>query len=194
VTETANQDDFTIPGTFLCAWPDLQDPNFAHRVILMCEHSRHGAFGLVINDPLEVGTEVALEDHELLGQVEFPLYRGGPVGMENLQFLHRVPKQIPGGHMVCDDLWIGGDFEALAKYIHSAPEVALGNVRLFIGYSGWGAGQLEAEQESGSWVPAAAPSEEVFSSEPQFAWKRILQSLGEIGRELAEQPPDPRAN
>jgi putative transcriptional regulator len=186
--------EFVEPGTFLCAWPDLRDPNFAHRVIAMCEHSRHGAFGIIINDPLEVGTETLFAKHELLGKIEFPIYRGGPVDVESLQFLHRVPGQIPGGHLIAQDLWIGGDFEALAKYIHSSPEVAMGTVRLFVGYSGWGGGQLEDELASGSWVPAAAPLDEVFASEPEAAWKRILQGLGEIGRQLASQPPDPRAN
>ncbi|MDE0896181.1 MAG: YqgE/AlgH family protein [Planctomycetota bacterium] len=194
MTSETKDIEFVEPGTFLCAWPDLRDPNFAHSVIAMCEHSRHGAFGLVVNDPLEVGTETLLEKHDLLGSIEFPVYRGGPVDVGSLQFLHRVPKQIPGGHLIAGDLWIGGDFEALAKYIHSAPEVAMGNVRLFVGYSGWGAGQLEVELETGSWVPAGGAHDEVFASDPQGAWKRVLHGLGDIGRELASQPPDSRAN
>ncbi len=186
--------DFVDPGTLLCAWPDLQDPNFMHGVIVICEHSRHGAFGLVLNDPLDVGTETLLVNHKLLGQVEFPIYRGGPVEVGGLQFLHAVPEHIPGGHCIADGLWIGGDFDALARYVSANPEVAAGNVRLFVGYSGWGAGQLEQELQTGSWVPAAASVDEVFHPEPSTAWRRILQSLGAIGRELAEQPPDPRWN
>ena len=189
-----DQANFIEPGSFLCAWPDLQDPNFMHRVIAMCEHSRHGAFGLVLNDPLDVGTETLLTNHKLLGQIEFPIYRGGPVEVQGLQFLHRVPEAVPGGHCITEDLWIGGDFNALAEFIHKDPKAALDKVRLFIGYSGWGAGQLEAELESGSWVPAAVSIDEVFASESSTAWKRVLQSLGQIGKELSEQPPDPRVN
>ncbi len=182
------------PGSLLLAWPDLVDPNFMHRVILMCRHSDQGAFGLVLNDPLEVGTETLLASHSVLGTVEFPIFRGGPVDVGTLQYLHRVPEAIPEAQQVTDELWIGGDFDALASFIARDTERALGEVRLFLGYSGWGAGQLEGELTGGSWVPAAADTGEVFSSDPDGAWKRILRGLGDVGRDLSNQPPDPHWN
>jgi len=186
--------EFIQPGWLLAAWPDLMDPNFRHRVILICRHTEAGAFGLVLNDPLKVGTTLLLSGHPVFGKIELPVFRGGPVDVATLQYVHRLPDELPGAQQVSDELFIGGDFEALARLVERHPERALGEVRLFLGYSGWGAGQLEEELASGSWVPAPPDADEVFHAHPEGAWKRVLRSLGGVGRGLAEMPPDPTWN
>ncbi len=186
--------DRILPGWLLAAWPDLMDPNFMHRVILICRHTEAGAFGLVLNDPLEVGTTTLLAGHEVFGKIDLPVFRGGPVDVATLQYVHRLPNELPGAQQVSEDLWIGGDFEALSRLVERNPERALGEVRLFLGYSGWGVDQLEDELQGGSWVPAPPSSDEVFHPDPQGAWKRVLRSLGDVGRGLAEMPPDPTWN
>ncbi|MDF1800881.1 MAG: YqgE/AlgH family protein [Planctomycetota bacterium] len=181
-------------GGFLCAWPDLVDPNFFHRVLLMCQHGDEGAFGLIVNEPLEVTTRELLTSHPVFGSLDFPVFRGGPVDVTTLQYLHRIPAELPGAEPVGEDVWLGGDFEALARYVARAPERALGEVRLFLGYSGWGAGQLEAELRTGSWVPATCGVDEVFSNDPEGAWQRVLRSLGDVGEGLSSMPPGPDWN
>jgi len=178
----------------LAAWPDLMDPNFMHSVILICRHSDEGAFGFVLNDPLEIDTKTLLAAHSVFGRIALPVFKGGPVDADTLQFVHRLPHEIPGAQEVSDELWIGGDFEALARFVERNPERALGEVRLLLGYSGWGAGQLDEELVGGSWVPAPPDADEVFARDPTRAWKRVLSSLGELGRGLAEMPPDPEWN
>jgi len=186
---------YRIPaGGLLCAWPDLVDPNFFRRVLVVCQHSDEGAYGLVLNDPLEATTKDLMPSHPILGSLEFPVFRGGPVDPGTLQYLHRIPRELPGAVSITDEVWMGGDFDALTRFIEKAPERALGEVRLFLGYSGWGEGQLEEELRGGSWVPATCGPEEVFSDDPEGAWQRVLRGLGEVGEGLADLPPDPEWN
>lgn len=187
-------DECLAPGWMLAAWPDLMDENFMHRVLLMCRHTSHGAFGLILNHPMEAGTDTLLSSHPILGKLNFPIFKGGPVDAGTLQYVHRVPGDIPGAQQVSDDLWMGGDFEALARFIERRPEEAQGFVRLFLGYAGWSGGQLEAEVAEGSWIPAPPDADEVFHADPEGAWRRVLCSLGDVGRGLAGLPPDPEWN
>lgn len=193
-SDSPKLDGFLTPGALVAAWPDLMDPNFMHGVILMCRHSEVGAFGLVLNQPLELGTDTLLTSHPIFGRLNFPVYKGGPVEAGTMQYVHRVPHAIPGAQPVSDELWMGGDFEALARFVEKEPERAQDDVRLFLGYSGWGAGQLEAEVVEGSWIPAPPDVDEVFHPDAEGAWRRVLSSLGDVGRGLAGMPPDPEWN
>ena len=97
------------PGGFLCAWPDLVDPNFFHRVLFLCQHTDAGAYGLVLNDPLPVTTRDLMPSHPILGRLDFPVFKGGPVDEGTLQYLHRIPRELPGAVQITDEVWIGGE-------------------------------------------------------------------------------------
>ena len=155
-------------GSFLASAPELLDPNFMHTVVLMCGHTQQGAYGLILNRPSEIAVREALEAHELLKQTALRMYVGGPVGLDALQVLHRAPERISGGVQIADELWIGGDLDEIGRFALADPAAAAASVKLFVGYSGWGAGQLENELASGSWLPAppprAAPLQQIQSS------------------------------
>jgi putative transcriptional regulator len=180
----------TAPGSLLAASPDLLDPNFMHAVVLMCQHADEGAYGLVVNRPAEVTIDTLLPDHPVLGGVPFPVHAGGPVGLDTLQFLHSVGEEIPGGVAIVDGLWLGGDLDALARLIAADVEAARRRVRLIVGYSGWGAGQLDRELATGSWLPAAISVDLVFEEDPQGIWRRAVRSIGNLADGLADLPPD----
>lgn len=177
-------------GSVLASAPDMLDPNFMHTVVLIVQHSSDGAYGLVINRPATITLDVLLSDHPILARQRFPVFSGGPVGLDTLQFLHRVPEQVPGGVELAPGLHLGGDLEALARYIESGPDEALRNVRMLLGYSGWSARQLEGELARGAWVPAALQAEWVFQPDGPAVWRRVLRSLGQYGRGLEDLPPD----
>lgn len=177
-------------GALLAAAPDMLDRNFMHSVVLVCRHSEEGAFGLVVNRPADVTVDMLLPEHPLLRDVRYPVHRGGPVGLDTLQFLHRVPELIPDGIPVADGLWLGGDLDALARHLSAHTEAARADVRLLLGYSGWGAGQLESELETGSWIPASLQAELVFEEDPQATWRRVVRSIGREGAGLEILPPD----
>jgi putative transcriptional regulator len=184
-------------GTLLAAGPDMLDPNFMHRVVLLCRHAAEGAYGLVINALSELTTREVFSEHPLLGgegAPGFPIYVGGPVGLDTLQVLHRVPERITGGIEVARGILVGGELEDVARYVVEDPEAARANLRLTLGYSGWASGQLEAELALSSWLPAAPDPEVVFGREGQEAWRRVVRSLGRTAEGFADEPPDPHWN
>lgn len=178
------------PGSFLAAMPDMLDPNFMHGVVLVCEHVEAGAHGLMINRPTEFRLGDLFPEHEHLAESEFPVHLGGPVDHTTLQFVHRLPDAIPGGRNLAGELWLGGEFEALAELVVRDPGRALRGVRVSLGYSGWGAGQLDHELGTGSWIPALGSPQVVFGPDGEPAWRRVVRSIGAAGEDLENHPPD----
>ncbi len=177
-------------GTLLAAWPDMLDPNFMHSVVLMCQHSEEGAYGLITNRETDHVVSDLLPDHPLLADSLFPVFLGGPVDHTAMQFLHCVPEAIPGGVALSDSIWLGGELDAMAEWLRDEPERALRSVRIFLGYSGWGAGQLDLELGLGSWIPATGSTETIFGTSGEEMWRRVVRSIGGAGEELQNQPPD----
>ena len=131
-------------GTLLAAGPDMLDPNFMHRVVLLCRHSDEGAYGLVINRVSEVSTREVFASHPVLGAEDapaFPISIGGPVGLDTVQVLHRVPEIISGGLEVAEGIHVGGELEDVARYVVDQPEAARETLVLALGYSGGRAGR-----------------------------------------------------
>lgn len=179
------------PGSLIAASPDMLDPNFMHAVVLMVGHEAEGALGLVVNRAAGVTVDALLPEHPLLSQQRFPVHNGGPVGRDTLQFLHRVPRRIPGGVEVSEGLYLGGEIDALAQYLaRRTRKLALREIKLLIGYAGWGAGQLDAELTGGSWLPVAARPEWIFDSQPDGVWRQVVRSLEPRAGGLADLPPD----
>lgn len=178
------------PGTVLAAMPDLLDPNFMHAVLVICQHSPEGAYGLITNRATEFKVRDLLPEHTLLGTSDFPVHLGGPVDHSTLQFLHVVPERVPGGLCLDGKLWLGGELEALGRFLVEDPAQARTGVRLFLGYSGWGAGQLEGELRTGSWLPTLSGLDAVFGPADEAAWRRVVRSIGGPGRDLGSLPPD----
>ena len=181
-------------GTVLLAGADMLDPNFMHTVVLICQHSAEGAYGLVLNRPSHQTTAKVLSDELPLGRVDVPIFIGGPVGLDTLQVLHRAPEQISGGVQLADDLWIGGELDHIGRYALENPVSLATHVRVMMGYSGWGAGQLEVELATGSWLPVPGNPGALLNGDPQKLWRVLLKRLGDDGLGLANQPPDPRWN
>jgi len=181
-------------GTFLAAGPDMLDPNFMHAVVLICQHSNEGAYGLIVNRPTGQTSETVLAEHPLLREQSVPIFQGGPVGLDTLQIVHRVAEHVPGGVELIDNIWIGGNLTDVASYVEEAPAEAARNVRLFLGYAGWSPGQLELELALGSWLPAPSHADCIFSADTDSVWRDVVGSIGGPGAGLENQPPDPSWN
>ena len=178
------------PGTLLAAWPDLLDPNFMHSVILICDHTDDGAFGLVTNKESELCLGELLGDHEAFAESDFPVHVGGPVDHTRLQFVHVLPKRISDSVSIDGRLWLGGNLADIGKLLREERELALQNLRVFLGYSGWGQGQLENELEIGSWLPAPPSLEAIFGPPGLSTWRQVVRSVGGEADGLESQPPD----
>jgi putative transcriptional regulator len=177
-------------GTLLAAFPDMLDPNFMHSVVLICQHTDEGAYGVVTNRETKFEAKDLLPQHELLGKSRFPVFLGGPVDHTTLQFLHVVPEAIPGGMSIDGKYWLGGELDALGEYVTRQPRLAARNLRLFLGYAGWGAGQLDVELGTGSWLPAPPSQEAIFGEPGEGTWRRVVRSIEGDGGGLEQQPPD----
>ena len=152
----------------------LRDPNFAQTVVLIVQHDAAGALGLVLNRPLETTVQEAcseLLDHSV--EADGVLHQGGPC--EGLLMVVHTQSDI-------------GEVEILPGVFFTADRTKIewllanvgSDIRYFVGYSGWGAGQLEAEVSTGSWVIEAAGKPTVFSDDPK-QWSK-LAARATVGR------------
>ncbi len=177
-------------GILLIAEPFLKDPNFLRTVILLCEHQQEGSFGLVLNKQIEQTLDELIAD---LDGCNLPVYYGGPVQMNTIHFLHQCPDLIPESVKVNNDIYWGGNFETVTALIKTN-SIDLSKIKFFIGYSGWGDGQLTGELDEKSWLTVSANRKLVFNTEDDQIWKGSLQELGGEYEMMINYPIDPQLN
>ena len=178
------------PGTLLISDPFLKDPNFLRSVVLICEHQKEGSFGFVLNKLYNQTLGELMTD---LDSFNYPVYYGGPVQIDTLHFLHRRPDLIEGGVLVVDNIYWGGNFEQVIVYLKDGL-LKPNEIRFFIGYSGWGEGQLEDELKERSWITHEASKKIVFHKNASFVWKDALLDMGGEYAMLVNYPIDPQLN
>ena len=158
-------------GMILVAGANLLEPNFSRSVILLCEHRYDGSFGLVLNRRLPIEVSDIMEH---IKNWNAPLYRGGPVQENSLHFVHRCPDLGIGSQEIMPGLFWGGKFEVLNEKL-SSKQLSTRDVRFFLGYSGWGEGQLVNEIQRDSWYLHEAGSELVFCNDSRNHWRKHLR-------------------
>src|SRR5215217_5506889 len=144
-------------GMFLVAAPSLRDPNFRQSVVLLCEHGPEGALGVVVNRPIAMSISEALPQVPILEGSGHVLYAGGPVQTNQVMLLYRGDQPPENSHHVFDGVCLGGDMGMVERILTAAGTTEL--FRAYLGYSGWGPGQLENEMKTGSWNTLPASGE-----------------------------------
>jgi putative transcriptional regulator len=178
-----------VAGKLLIAEPFLTDPNFARSVILLCEHGEEGSVGFILNRPID------LTLGDLVPELYTPMLginKGGPVQLDTLHMIHRLQPQL-GGNAIVNDIYWGGSYEALQDVVSDKAFTGQ-NLRLFVGYAGWTAGQLEKEVEEGSWMISDASTEILFDTDPVGIWKKSIRLMGKEYAYLANMPLNPQLN
>ena len=165
----------SLQGHLLVASSRLVDPNFYRTVVLLIQHESNGAFGVILNRPSrklvrELWEEVCNEPCNN----DDPTYVGGPVSGPILALhtdvVHSEDEVIPG-------LYLAADREQLQRLLCGSKDNH--QVRLFMGYSGWGEGQLERELAEGSWHVVEASVEDVFvNDEFEDVWETMTTRIG----------------
>lgn len=178
------------PGILLIADPFLKDPNFLRTVVLLCDHRDEGSFGFVLNKKIDNTLDELLVDFE---GYKLPVYYGGPVQTDTIHFVHQYPDLIDDAYKVGDDIYWGGNFETVKALIKSN-SINTAKIKFFLGYSGWGNGQLNNEMDEKSWLTVTATQKLVFSTAPDSVWKGSLQQLGGEYEQLINYPVDPQLN
>jgi len=184
----------SLVGRLLVATPLLEDPNFARSVVLVCSHSEEGALGLVLNRPLGEPTALHLPEWTSRSAEPAVFFAGGPVQRHVVMGLGRDRSMVDAGW------WTRVTDEVGLIDLRFAPNDlgdAIASARLFVGYTGWGASQLEGEIAGEAWFVVNSRTGDAFAEHPETLWSDVLRRQRGRTRELAvfaNYPEDPRWN
>lgn len=180
----------SLAPALLIAMPQMQDPNFARAVVLLCEYGPDGAMGFVVNRPTEVRAADAVQlDPPLVADSGLLLWSGGPVEPHRGFLLLAADTVADGAESVGDDFRITASLGVLRRLLEAPPDDdAVRRSRLFLGYAGWGPGQLDAELEASAWLTTPADPAIVFETAPDRMWEQAIRSLGVDPLALAPAP------
>lgn len=178
----------SLKGQLLIAGPGLVDPNFWRTVVLVGEHSEEGALGVVLNRASDTPVLDAVPELAELAEDMGAVHVGGPVQPSAIVVVADFAEPEHAASLVLDSV----------GFVPSETDpVTLGELRrarVFVGYAGWGPGQLDDELDEGSWIVAPALPGDVFTDEPGALWSEVLRRKGGPYGVLAAMPPDPSLN
>ena len=181
-----------LTGQLLVATPSLRDPTFHRTVILLLDHGVDGGLGVVLNRPLEVDVDAVLPTWQPWVTAPGRLFQGGPVALDSALGLVGVPgdgPEPPGVRRINGSLGLV-DLDTDPTDVVSD----LSGVRVFAGYAGWSAGQLEREIEEGSWYVVDAEARDPFVDRPDGLWRAVLRRQSGDLAFVASFPEDPDLN
>ncbi len=178
-------------GRLLVATPQIEDGVFYRSVVLVLHHDDDGAQGVVLNKPVDAEIESVLPGWGASAQSADTLFQGGPVGLDTALGLVQVwgQRSHPGIRRLFDGTGVID--------LDSDPATSLAAVsalRIFVGYAGWSAGQLDEEISTGSWVVVDYHPEDAFGGEPDTLWSMVLARQPGRLSWLAWYPADPSLN
>jgi putative transcriptional regulator len=175
----------SLAGSLLVAHPSMLDPNFRRTVLFISEHDpNEGALGVIINRPLDRQVADLVTDTPPAGLAGVPVFLGGPVGKNQLMFAAFEWKKGQGFKLRHNVVLEHGSSAAGGKNLICA----------FVGYAGWGAGQLESEVKQKAWLLQKANSSLLKFDRLPNLWFDIMRSLGPWYKMLAAAPDDPSLN
>ncbi|MHA7111806.1 YqgE/AlgH family protein [Sunxiuqinia elliptica] len=162
-------------GRILIAEPFLPGSYFNRAIILLVAHSDKGAIGFILNKKIDYPVNEILGDFP---EFEAEVYIGGPVSTDTIYFIHSLGKLIPGSIHVKDNIYWGGDFEEVKRLIREGL-ILPGQIRFFLGYSGWDNGQLEEEIGENSWLVSEIEEELVMvDRKTTTMWVEAVREIG----------------
>jgi putative transcriptional regulator len=176
----------SLRGKLLLDSGELRGSFFNRSVVLICQHDDQGAFGLILNQPSpnKVGEMLVADLPDTIK--ELPLFLGGPVQTTALSYLHS-DLFLPDAN-VLPNLSLSHSLEELVELGNSFASTQ--QIRLFAGYAGWSAGQLESELKRKAWLIHPATIDLVFRTDPTDLWNEILRAKGWKYRLIASAPED----
>lgn len=166
-------------GKFLVASPDISDPAFARTVILILRYDARSTAGLIVNRPSQLPVAQALKGIPNAAASSGTVFYGGPVGRTAALALLRSRSMPAGATRILKECHLISSADLLSKYLGAAPDT----LRVFLGYSGWAAGQLEREIEAGEWLIFPGETRLVFDPHPETLWNRLI---GRLEQQLAK--------
>lgn len=174
-------------GTFLIATPEIDAGFFFRGVVLVCEHSANGSFGLLINKNLELELPEEIININQLANPHISLRASGPVQTNQMMLLHDSDQVQQQTLKITNDVYLGGDLQFLQESLinQGGP-----HIHLCFGYAGWGTGQLEREFLDGHWFLHPATNQHIFHIDPSKLWQTLLREMGGKYATLSMIPED----
>jgi putative transcriptional regulator len=182
-----------LTNQFLIAMPGMGDPTFAGSVVYLCEHTEKGALGLVINKPVDIKLKNLFEKVELSltrdDIAESPVFFGGPVQTERGFVLHERVGDAASPYSSTLSIAGGALDMTTSKDVLEALADGAGPKKLLVtlGYSGWGAGQLEDELSRNGWLTVDADPKVIFDTPIEQRYDRAVALLGIDPRMLSQE-------
>ncbi|HVC49713.1 MAG TPA: YqgE/AlgH family protein [Burkholderiales bacterium] len=178
-----------LTNHFLISMPGMaNDPMFGRSLVYLCDHSEQGALGIMINRPLEITLKVLLEH---AGQINInpnlvnqPVFLGGPVNMDHGYVLHRPVGNWTATLKIGDEMALTSSQDILNDI---AQDSFNGQFLVSLGFSGWGAGQLEQELAENTWLSVQALPSIIFDLPVEARFKAAMNHLGIDPGSLAEE-------
>ncbi len=161
------------PGMFLLAPRKAADSSFAETVILLVRVDETGSMGLVINRPTTLAINSVFHDIPAARKITEKCYAGGPVQPDTALALYRSAQKEKDASAIFGNVYLVSTITALTRIFNTKPEA--GNFHAYLGYTGWGPGQLEHEMNAEVWRVLPADAESVFSSDPSAVWPSLIK-------------------
>jgi putative transcriptional regulator len=177
-------------GRVLISEPFLSDTYFHRSVVFLTEHSKEGSVGFVLNKPVDLSVNDVLNDFP---QTDAEISIGGPVNTNTIHYIHTLGDIIPNSVRVTGNIYWGGDFETLKALIREG-KINSGQVRFFLGYSGWSPNQLENELSENAWLVSEIDQEIIMKGSDHSLWKETLLQLDPKFRTWVNFPENPSLN
>ena len=166
----------SLAPVLLVSMPQMLDPNFSKTVVLLAEYGAHGAFGLVLNRRMyEPAQTVVTADEPISIHPKMHLFTGGPVEPTRAWILTAQRGLDPDALEVTSGVYLSASPDLVRRTLEMTPDPA---VRMVVGYSGWGAGQLDGELAESSWLMAPVESDLIFSTPVDEMWETVIRRLG----------------
>ena len=180
-------DSVNLTDHFLIAMPTLEDPYFANSLVYVCEHNENGALGIIVNRPLDLDLAGLFEKIDIklenTGLAKLPVYFGGPVQLDRGFVLHRPHGQWQSTLVVNSEIGLTSSRDVLSAVGSTGLP---SEIIVTLGYSGWDAGQLEAELAQNSWLTVPAKPSILFELPPEERLPAAMQKLGVSFTQLSD--------
>ena len=184
------EDKIPEKGKILISEPFLPDKFFNRSIVYLTDHTPQGSVGFILNKKLDLKLNSAMEGFE---GWDDNLNMGGPVAPDTLHYLHSLGDLIPKSVQIEGTVYWGGNIESVKELINTG-KINKSQIRFFLGYSGWAAGQLEKELNEDSWVIARVKSDIIMNNRGNDTWKKVLRGFKNKYRMWAEFPDSPEMN
>ncbi len=189
ISNEKNEDNYNLKGRLLISAPFLDDI-FKRSVILVTENNQEGSVGFILNKETDFKLHEIIEDFP---EFNSKVFIGGPVQQDSLNFIHRAGEILNDSFEISDGIYWGGNLDHLKLLIESNA-LSPDDFRFYLGYSGWGSGQLENELSTKSWYLSNPHPDNIFNDESSSLWSRILRKMGNEYSVISTFPEDPSMN